>query len=158
MDTSALRYDMDTIDVNGVTLRLRITPDMDVSINDYDCYGRYDWGVRDRYSGDNRAPSDFDPERTERLTILNDLVWWERPEHFGDLPSNVQSDFRWMVSQLISFGFSVVTVERLEGTDYYGRPVVMGATSIGGVDETHGDYFAELVHDLAVSVAAPSIS
>lgn len=144
--------DGDTAVVDGHTIRLRFEPDMDVSINDYDCYGRVDYGTRDPYSGDFRAPADFDPERTERLTILNDLVWWERPEDFDALPADSQSDFRWHVSHLVSFGFTVVVLERLDGTDYYGRPVVVDATALGGVDSTERDNIAFIVEDLVPEV------
>jgi hypothetical protein len=146
----------DTAEIDGHNYRLVITPDHDVSINDYDCYGRYDWGDQHRYSGQSVPPHDYDLDRTERLTILNDVVWWERPEDFHRLPPKAQSDFRWMVSELISFGFHVLTVERTDGTDHYGKPIVVDAHSVGGVDtldaEIVGDLANELIYELQTRI------
>ena len=144
--------DGDTAVVDGHTIRLRFEPDHDDDINNYDCYGRVDYGIKDPHSGDNRPPADFDPERTDRLTILNDVVWWEQPEDFVNLPAHVQSEFRWHVSHLVSFGFTVVVLERLDGTDYYGRPIVVDATALGGVDSTERENIAFIVEDLVPEV------
>jgi hypothetical protein len=150
--TYDLNYDGDTTVVDGHTIRLRFEPDMDVSINDYDCYGRYDYGHRSPYSGNVEMPSDFDPDRTQLLTILNDVVWWEAPEDFVNLPAHEQDAFRWHVAQLVSFGFTVVVLERLEGKDYYGRPIVVAATALGGVDTTEQPYLNELIDDMISEV------
>ena len=143
-----LTSDGDTAEIDGHTYRLVITHDDDVTINDYDCYGSYSWGDANRYTGQSVPPHDFDLDRTERLTILNDVVWWERPEDFASLPPKVQSDFRWMVSELISFGFKIVTVERVDGTDHYGKPIVVDAESLGGIDTLERNYIGEIASDL----------
>ena len=133
-ETHLLIDDGDTVEVDGWTYRLRVEPDMDSSINDYDCYGRYDYGTTNRYTGKSVPPADFDLDRTERLTILNDLVWWERPESFETWTPANQSEMRSLVGDLVSFGFSVVFVERLGDKDAYGSFIVLDYDCIGGVD------------------------
>ena len=127
-----LTSDGDTTVIDDITYRLRIEPDMDASINDYDCYGTYGYGKDNPYTGVAEAPRDMrDPQR---LTILNDLVWWDPPVGYESLPSEQQNEFRWFVSQLISFGFHVVFVERLDGTDAYGKAVVADYDCVGAVE------------------------
>ena len=53
-----------------------------------------------------------------------------------------------MVSQLVSFGFSIVTVERIDGTDHYGKPIVVDAESLGGVDTLERNYIGETASEL----------
>jgi hypothetical protein len=146
----------DTAEIDGHTYRLAITPDEWVSINDYDCYGRYDWGTTNRTTGQTVPPSDFDLDRTERLSILNDVVWWERPDGFETVSFENQQSFRHHVSELISFGFHVLTVERTDGTDHYGKPIVVDAHSVGGVDtldaEIVGDLANELIYELQTRI------
>jgi hypothetical protein len=123
----------DTVEVDGWTYRLRVEPDHETTINDYDCYGRYDFGT----TGDGWKavpPASFDLDRTERLTILNDLVWWERPEGFETWTPADQSEMRSLVADLVSFGFSIVFVERLDGEDVYGDAIVVDYDCVGAVD------------------------
>lgn len=143
-----LTSDGDTAEIDGHVYRMVITPDPHASINDYECYGRYDWGTTNRYSGKSVPPHDFDLDRTERLTILNDVMWWERPEDFASMPAESQSDLRWSVSQLVSFGFHVIAVERLDGFDHYGRPIVVDMDSLCGVDTLDADYIGDIAIDL----------
>ena len=150
MTTQSLDHDGAIAVIDGRTYRLVVTPDMDVSINDYDCYGRYDWGIQSGWQ--TRPPEDFDQERTERLAILNDVVFWEPPEGFESWPHPAQQALRHQVRDLVSFGFHVVTVERIDGTDAYGKPIVVDFDCIGGVDTIDSQELAYTADDLVCNL------
>lgn len=147
MTTQTLDHDGATAVIDGRTYRLVVTPDEGASINDYDCYGRFDYGIKsDGWS--LRAPEDFDQERSELLSILNDVGFWEPPAGFEDWPEPAQRALRHQVRDLVSFGFHVVTVERIDGTDAYGRPIVVDFDSVCGVDTTEPGELAYTAADL----------
>ena len=133
--------------IDGRTYRLVVTPDDGASINDYDCYGRVSMGILSGWAN-LRAPEDFDQERTERLAILNDVAFWEPPEGFEDWPEPARRALRHHVGNLVSFGFHVVTVERIDGTDAYGKPIVVDFECVCGVDTLDRDELAYTVDGL----------
>ena len=151
MTTPTLDHDGAIAVIDGRTYRLVVTPDDGAAINDYDCYGRVDLGILSGWAN-VRAPEHFDQERTERLAILNDVAFWEPPEGFEDWPEPARRALRHQVADLVSFGFHVVTVERIDGTDAYGKPIVVDFDCVGGVDTTEPGELAytaaELVDNL----------
>jgi hypothetical protein len=53
------------------------------------------------------------------------------------------------VRDLLEYGFSIVTVERCEGTDAYGRPIVRDVASLAGIEPySDDDDLASIVSEL----------
>lgn len=151
LDLDDLRSDGDVVDLpDGRKLRLRIEPDEDASINDYDSDGRIEW-TRDTWRGSVR-PDGFNGAARIIERDGGSSLWWQPPGlDITGTPWDAAT-FRaeeTRIRELARYGFSVVILEVLEGTDAYGRPVVANFASLGAVDGATGDYLAEIVRDLA---------
>lgn len=60
------------------------------------------------------------------------------------------SDLRQQVRELLAFGFKVLILELCEGTDYYGKPIVVNSASIWGIEAMTDDkYIQDIVRELA---------
>jgi hypothetical protein len=141
-----LRQDGDTLDLeDGRTLRLRLEPDQDASINDYESDGKVEWTRGNDY-GPVR-PDDF----TGRARILNKdhgySLWWE-PYH--ELTEEQIRSEEYRIRMLVEYGFQVVVLELCEGTDAYGHLVVKEVACLGGVewDADNNGYLDSVVSDL----------
>lgn len=148
LDLSDLTDDGDLMELpDGRTLRLRVEVDMDYDpFVDMDYYGKI--ASLDRYG--RQRPEGF-TGNAEKLSIFNDVIWWEPPTgpDFGVKRSDPGfKEFRSLVQDLASFGGKVVTVEVLDGKDAYGRPIVVGVASLGGIDSLENGYLAEVVKEL----------
>jgi hypothetical protein len=135
--------------VGDVLYRAEMSPDMESfeNLRDYgDVWGDTGW-TRDNDYGSVRP--DW---ATGRAEILNHdhghSLWWEPPtdvvvgtaEHKG---------LRRNVRDLLEYGFSVATIERCEGTDGYGRPIVRDVASLAGIEPYSDDaYLTSIVSDL----------
>lgn len=129
---------------DGRIVRLRIEPDSDASINDYDSDGRIEWTRGNSY-GPVR-PSDF----TGRAQILDRNngyhLWWE-PYH--DLTENQIRSERPRIRDLVEYGFCGYILELCDGTDAYGRPIVVDTASLWGIEPfADAAYTRELLGDL----------
>lgn len=152
IDLTALAADGDTLDLaDGSTLRLRIDPDLDTTILDMDCYGTFAEVRRGAYSHhDAPRPRGFDGRaRKLRFGRSYDAIWWQ--PHPDDLITDAdRAAEAQRIIRLLEDGFVTVTVERCQGADAYGRPIVIAVASLGGIEAcADEDYLAEIVSDLA---------
>lgn len=152
----ALRDDRATYDMpDGRTLRLCITPDEGFDpFAELDTYGRVAW-VDDRGYRQGR-PDGFDGNAEKLQAGRSEQVWWQPPADGPKRGAEGWRELRSLVSDLLEFGCSVVTVELLEGEDAYRRPIVRDAASVGGVEPmSYGsEYLSELVSDLLAELDA----
>jgi hypothetical protein len=146
---ATLRDDGDTADLeDGRTLRLRIEPDEDYSINDYDSDGKVAWGIRDDMGG--RRPDGFDGS-AEKLGIYDhgSALWWQpyKPDVLALKKSDPDAfrKERLRIRDLVEYGFKGIILELCQGEDAYGKPIVIKSASTWGVDEL----YPELLEDLA---------
>lgn len=150
LDLDQLRDDGDTIDLpDGRTLRLRIQPD---DVNPFEdnpeSYGRLARvEIWDRDGMRAGRPEGFDGA-AEKLSIFNDVVWWQPPKDVKRSDPGFR-EFRNLIRDLASFGSHYVSLEVLDGTDAYNRPIVVNVAGLGGVDSLENGYLAEVVRDLA---------
>lgn len=165
-DLSALSEDGDTAILrDGRTVRLLIRPDEITQIDDFghEGYGSVAWiNSHHRVNGYGYPlrPDGFDGNAEKLMTSDGrDSFWWQPPPgliHGRGTPQFCH--LRQLVAELVTYGFTVVTLEVLDGTDAYGRPVVVQVASLGGIDTldtwnddgstTHGGYLREIVTDL----------
>lgn len=137
---------------DGRTVRLRIEPDQDTDIQDYEAYGSVAWVRPHPYRvGHDQRPEGFDGNAEKLWTCENgsECFWWQPPTdlvHGRGTPEF--ASLRQLVRELVTWGFKSVGVEVLDGTDAYDRPIVVDAAWIGGVDSVDDGYLAELVSDL----------
>lgn len=123
----SLREHGDTVALpDGRTLRLRITPDETTRLDDFDIYGE--------------AWPTVTTDRTVSLLSIVGPFDWEPPADYEELTEDAKASLRTLVGEIVSFGFSSVWLEVLEGEDAYGRPVVKDYAVIGGVEPLPGDY------------------
>ena len=60
------------------------------------------------------------------------------------------------IRDLVMFGFVGIIVELLEGTDAYGRPIVIGTESLWGIKwDVDDEYKAEVISGLCMELLAP---
>lgn len=152
-DLTDLRDDGDTIElVDGRTLRLRIEVDQDTSISDYECYGEIAPAkVWDRDGMRATRPRDFtgNAEKLWTCESGSECFWWEPPKDGPKRTEPSFAAFRQQVRELVTWGFKGVILERLDGEDAYGRPIVTQTASLWGIDSLENGYLAEVVRDLA---------
>ncbi len=148
-----LTSDGDTLELeDGRVLRLGIEAD---DINPFednpDFYGRIGWSKSNYYTGRSERPDDFDGS-AEKLSIYNDVCWWQPPKDVARMrqtnPEAFRS-FRDLVRDLASFGSHYVKLEVLQGEDAYHRPIVVNVAGLGGVDSIESQYVREVVSELA---------
>lgn len=158
--TDQLWAEGDSVEVeDGLLLRLKIEPDFETSIEDFDCYGKIAPVTGSRYGGklgivggfDDR-PDGFDGG-AEIISGRDGRYWWQPPT---DIPIERGSDewrkYRQSIADLIEFGFVVVAIQVCDGTDYFGNPIVVDVENLCGVDSIDSDYVhtivTELLHEL----------
>lgn len=151
LDLSSLTEDGDTLELaDGRLLRLRVEPDPDFSINDYDADGKIAWGTRDDY-GEHR-PAGFDGS-AEKLNIYDHGVslWWQPYEGLTAKHGSYEwEQERRRIQDLATYGFVGLVLELCQGKDAYARPIVVRTASLWGIESTaDDDYRRELINDLA---------
>lgn len=155
MDLTELRDDGDTIDLeDGRKLRLRIEPDMDAQINDFDSYGKIEWGTKDQNSGHEQRPKGFNGN-AEKLSIYSGGVslWWQPPEGMtAKRGTEAWRQERSAIRDLAEYGFKGVILEVLDGEDAYHRPIVTKTASLWGIDSFDHGYLTEVLGDLATEL------
>lgn len=133
---------------DGRTFRLRIEADQDIDINDDEFHGKIGWSTRDRDTGREVRPDGFDGN-AEKISLMHDVVWWQPPEGLTiERGTREWSAYRSFVADLATFGYKGVVLEQLEGSDAYGRPVVVAVASLWGIDSLENGYLAEVVGEL----------
>jgi hypothetical protein len=144
-DLTALTDHGDTVELeDGRTLRLLIRPDeYNNPFDVYDCYGKV--APLDRHN--RQRPDGFDGN-AEKLTIFNDVIWWQPPADAPQRGTEEFAKFRSLIIDLASWGAKVVTLEILDGIDAYGRPIVVAVANLAGIDSLEDGYLAQVVSEL----------
>lgn len=156
---AGLTYDGDSVEFeNGQALALRIEPDYDASINDYECYGELSDWTRDGDYGSTR-PDDFGPHARIIARDRGATRWWQplpdvwgTPKPWG--PHTFDDDWA-TARRLYEEGFAVVILELHELVkDSTGREhdVLVDYAALGGVDDAGPAYIRQLVGDLAAEL------
>lgn len=123
-----------TVDLGGgYRLRLRITPDEWTTIEDDEYLGRVQWS----YGGDwAKRPEGFDGNAEVIRADRGSRLWWQ-PSDYAPKRGTVEFyEYRRNVSDLLEYGFSVVTLELLRRCECCGVESVDDVNSLGGVDLT----------------------
>jgi hypothetical protein len=156
VDLSALTQDGDTLELeDGRTLRLRLEPDQDASINDYESDGSIEWTRNNAY-GPVR-PDNY----TGRARILNrdrgQTLWWEPPSI--EMVGTVWTDEEMRkeegrIRMLAEFGFVGVILEVCDKErDAYGALVVREQGSLWGIEwDVDAGYLQTVLSDLAAEL------
>jgi len=147
LDLRELAQDGDILKMDdGRSLRLRIETDPDTTVSDYpDAYGRVAWTTRDPYRyNDAPRPAGFDG-KARKMSTQSASYWWQPPE---DVPADQVDSLASLVRDLVNYGFSAVIVELLDGSDAYGRLIVVDVASLWGIDSLDDGYLATVVADL----------
>ena len=159
LDTLLDRFDGDRAEVKlsrGRMLRLRIEPDQDSDLNDFDCYGRTAPTKRSRYSDyPDTRPQGFDGN-AEKIWLGGDAIWWQPP---ADGPARGTAEFRSLralVRDLAEYGFHGVVLELTRGVDAYHRPIVRNVASLWGIDSLEDGYLREVAGELAAELGIAS--
>lgn len=143
---------------DGRVLRLTEEPDCDTRISDFECYGSVEMCHTDRDTGQTaERPKGFDGMAEKIWDVYGTAYWWQpTPRLWGIEPADwyandaMRRASRQEVIDLLSFGFKVITLELCEGTDFYGRPIVIAAQSISGVEcMADAGHLACIAQDLA---------
>ena len=137
-----------TAEYEGATYRAKVEPDEDTSVFDNgDWAGEFAWVKTDRWTGrDETRPAGFDGA-ARKLSVGRsaDRIWWQPP---ACVPADKLDGFASTIVDLIEYGYVTVIVERLDGTDAYGAPVVVDFASLGGIDSLGNGYGAVVIEDL----------
>jgi len=140
----------------GGHLRYRLEPDYNVSLNDFDCYGKTQWSRRqDRdiwTNGDPRVsirPDGFDgAARIWSSDGMHDL-WWQPPTDWHTLTADVQKKILAVVDEVLRYGFYVLYLEHCVGMDAFKQPIVVNYMTSGGVEPLADDaYLLSVVEDM----------
>lgn len=139
---------------DGAVVTLSAEPDPYMSIVDESGHGVWcgslAYAERDRETGHYVRPAGY----TGAAEILHvgrsyDAVWWEPPADVR-APGPVRDALRSTVSNLLESGYYVLSVTYAgPDRDYYGRPIIRAAASIGGIEpDPDDDYLSDLLSDL----------
>ena len=149
-DLSDLTDDGDTYELpDGRTLRLRFEPD---DINPFDdnpdFYGLIAWTERHRdYVGDAQRPEGFNGA-ARKLWAGGDRFWWQPPKDVIEQGPDAVESMASQVKELAEYGYCCLILEVLYGEDAYHRPIVVAATSLGGIEPfPDNDYVREVVQE-----------
>lgn len=143
------------VESEGWGWRLRLEPDDCADINDFDCYGRFAPVVL-RNGEQQERPDGFDGFARIVNGWRGDRFWWQPP---AELISDYGAvcDLARLVSDILTYGFTILRVERLrlEDSDGYGRPIVDDYGVLGGIEPfVDGDdlcvYLSDLIAGLGV--------
>src|SRR5690606_24725464 len=131
-------------------------PDEHTSINDFDCYGKSEFGTMNGYW--QVRPDGMDGAASVIRYDRHGSLWWQPPADWASLTPEVQTDLRHRVRELIEFGFRVGIITAY-GTaiDNYGRDhtVTLGCTTLGGLDsDLDADTVQEMVDEIELGVRA----
>ena len=152
-----------TIEIgNGYTARLSLDFDDVCTINDFDCYGKVFHVARNTWNGSHADRPEGCDGMAEIITYgRGDAVWWQPPSFDKEDRRRWYEDheyrtmLRRQVTDILAFGFHILRLEICQGTDAYGRPIVVDYSVIGGIEpfcdaETLASYVRDLAYDIEV--------
>lgn len=153
-----------TVVRDGVTYVLGIV-DGDESVIDYvngmDALGRLAWPVRDRYTGREGRPADFDGSAVKfGPTNTCDTVWWAPYRDETGTVYNSAED-RAFMRDLLDYGTVAIFAKRMETCGCCDHTAEIDVAWLGGIEspmigDGNAAYLAEcfdyLISDLAVEV------
>lgn len=136
-----------TAEYEGVTYRAKIEPDEDSSIfDDGDWYGSLTWVTHNTWTGQaDPRPSDYDGAARKLQTRGGDPIWWQPP---ADLDAENIEAMRTTILDIMEDGYSGLILERCEGTDHYGAPIVRDSVSLWGMAGYDREGLAFVIADL----------
>jgi hypothetical protein len=134
---------------NGMTFRAKFEIDEDSSIfDDGDWYGALAWVKTERWSGrPSPRPDGFDGAALKLQTRGGDPIWWQPPADIVKDPENVAA-MRSTILDILEYGYHGIVLERCDGTDAYGRPIVVAFTSLWGMAGYDDDGHAFVIADM----------
>jgi hypothetical protein len=148
-----LQDDGDTVDLaDGRMLRLRIEVDQDASINDYDSDGKVTWS---RGGEGTTRPAGFNGRARIIEVDYPDRLWWQPCDGLTDEQIRAETP---RIRDLVRYGFKGVILELCAGVDAYGRPIVVDAASLWGIDSLDDGYLATVLSDLVGELDAAVVS
>lgn len=151
-DLKDLSSDGDMVEIDGRIFRLRIEPDecsQGFPDEHGEVYGRFAWVNTSRYCDHehDERPDGFTGNAEILCTRGGDPIWWEpydidrRSEHFREYRQNVLD--------ILEYGWLLIGLEELGPEDFYGRPAVLNAAWLSGVEPfMNADYVQMIVSDL----------
>ena len=145
-----------TAEYNGVTYRAKIEPDEDTSIfDDGDWYGNLAWVIADRWTGHAEPrPTGFDGRARKLQTRGGDPIWWQPP---ADVPADSLDAMASNILEILEYGYHGLILERCEGTDHYGDPIVRDSASLWGMAGYEREGLAFVIADLFGEVKPPEL-
>ncbi len=152
----ALHDDGDTFTLSdGRTIRLKIEPDQDYSINDYDGDGRISDAFSYNRDHHTSRPSDFNGAAVKLQVDRGYYVWWQPPgpDIIGPTPWTHEQfeKERARIQDLASFGFVGLILELCDATrDAYNNLTPRATASLWSIEwNIMGDpYHIEILDDL----------
>lgn len=125
---------------NGATIRITIESDEYTEINDFDCYGTTQWARNNPYNGQPVRPHTFNGCAEKITTDHGSTLWWQpylptkadRREWHTNHEYRTQQ--RYLVRQIIEYGFHTYRAEYCHGTDAYGKLIVIDYAVLGGIE------------------------
>lgn len=121
-----------TVDLDDAwQLRAWAEPDDYQDIRD-DCLGRVEPAEQCQHSNHYKRPAWADGSAELLRVGRGHDAWWWLPYREGRKVYNGAEDRR-LVVELLEEGYSCLVVELCHGSDYYGCPVVVAASSLGGI-------------------------
>ena len=151
-----------TVDRDGHTYEVSIVPDYFTDINDFDCYGQFEWGRRDPYTGGSRRPDGFDGGAL-KFDTREGPIWWQPFDGYHQMNRDAQRDARRQMQDLLEFGFVGVVVELRGACPCCGNAEVLGMSSLFGIESPgifdstdeciHNDIVPELISEIEFEIA-----
>jgi hypothetical protein len=126
---------------NGQSVRCISSPDEFTDINDDEFFGRLEW-VRKSSNlyGDNRTTRpDWCDGNAEIIDREHFSVLWWQPSSDAKRGTDEFTRLRRSLMDIVNYGYQVITLELREGTDAYGRPIVIDVESEMGVEAMADD-------------------
>ena len=111
-----------------------------------DFYGRVEF--RNYRDAREPRPAGFDGG-ARKIGLRDGFIWWQPPSDVTD--PEVLASLRSTLADIAEFGYQCVTVEALDPEpDYWGRPVVRDARTLGGLEpfDEIGPAVRDLLGDL----------
>ena len=136
---------------SGQLFRVTTEADEWTTVEDFDWYGTVVfYADRDR---EKSRPEGFDGG-ARKIDLRTGFLWWQPPAH-ALADSEIIAELRQLIRDVAEYGYKRVTVETLDAEpDYYGRAVVRGGNSVGGIEpfDEIGSTVRDLIAELEIDI------